>query len=486
MSRTVGRAGGNVRHIQHRGTKGLGSTRADRASILHESMRELDEEAVKIHARRNPNIVATDSHLNVAMVNNGDGSFRTPTSTSEVLDYGDARINRVYRKWNDNSFETTLIAAHLPKTMCREVPNFYPVIDGETGEPVLDDESGEQKTRSRWVARDRDEAIEYFDEVLAYYSSQVLTGGADAIHGYDINFDESTPHIQIMADTLAPDPKHDGMLRVDAARMWGYHRDVQVDKINAETGQPALDKAGQPVRVPEQASAKMSRYQRGLREHMIAKGYPVEADYDPERHLSGLGKDEYAEALDNRRQVEDQVKALKIRTQNLEHREAYVSDYHVRVDDYREKIAARDAWLNEAFEIVDAERTRIAAHQGALEEKNLELELQRQQVAERLSAANIELEHVTRTRTAVLRQQEVLKEREAQVAARERVISDVNTFLDSMKNPAGEALRQKFDRFMQAQKVRHKRTDSARRYGASPTRSWDDLPSSPSDHQLGA
>lgn len=111
MNGTTGRAGGNIRHLQHKGTKGTGNTREDRASLLHESMRELDDEAVQTHARLNLNIVPADSHLNVAMVNNGDGTFRRPKSIEEVLDYGDSRIDNVYRKWNPNSFETTLIVS---------------------------------------------------------------------------------------------------------------------------------------------------------------------------------------------------------------------------------------------------------------------------------------------------------------------------------------------------------------------------------------
>lgn len=292
MSEVAGRAGGNIRHLQHRGTKGTGGTRADRASLLHESMRDLDPDAAKIHAAINPNIVLADTHLNVAMVNDGTGGFRRPTSTKEVLDYGDARISNVHRKWNQKSFETTLIAVHLPKTLCEEVPDFYPVIDARIGRQVHTS-SGEPQMRSRWVAKDRQQAIDYFDQVVRYYADNVLTGGQEAVHGYDINFDESTPHIQIMADTLGPDPKHEGKLRVDASRMWGTHWEVTV---------PKLDKAtGDVIQVTEQRRAKMARYQKGLREHMHAAGYPVELDYDPERHLSGLGKDEYSRSMDAQR-----------------------------------------------------------------------------------------------------------------------------------------------------------------------------------------
>lgn len=328
---TVGRVAGDVRHLRH----GDG-TRGDRASILHESMRDLDPDAAEIHARINPNIVLADTHLNVAMVNDGDGGFRAPSSTHEVLDYGDARIGNVHRKMLPRSFETTLIVVHLPKTLCEEVPDFYPVMDGATGDPALDVD-GSPRMRSRWVARNRAEALRFFDAVLDYYSTQVLNGGQAAVHGYDINFDESTPHIQIMADTLAPDPKHDGKLRVEGSQMWGAHRDVTVDKIDRSTGEVVVDaKTGDPVQVMEQGPAKMSRYQQGLREHMYGLGYDVELDYDPERHLSAMGKVEYAETRDAENAVFQRgvrvrtrevnvsaaEKELSLRTRSLEDAEA--------------------------------------------------------------------------------------------------------------------------------------------------------------------
>ena len=339
MSNATGRTGGNIRHLRHMGSKEKGTpgnTRADRRDLLRESMRDLDPaEADFFASKPGSSIVRDDTHLNVAMVNNGDGTFRRPTGIQEVLDYGDARIgpgrdsgvhkskeaaadeaeaDRVGgdgRKWNPNSFETTLIAAHLPKSMCVEIPNFYPIIDDKTGEPVLD-ANDEPMMRSRWVSRDRDEALRYFDEVVRYYAEDVLNGGVDAIHGYDINFDESTPHVQIMADTLAPNPKHDGKLRCESSQMWGSHRDVT--ELRA-------DKDGVVREMMELPQNKMSRYQKGLRDRMVSLGYPVEADYDQERHLSGSGKAEYAATMDARRVADEMVDYVEERGEQLDARE---------------------------------------------------------------------------------------------------------------------------------------------------------------------
>ncbi|MGJ9372520.1 hypothetical protein [Nesterenkonia sp. CF4.4] len=474
MNGTTGRAGGNIRHLQHKGTKGTGNTREDRASLLHESMRELDDEAVQTHARLNPNIVPADSHLNVAMVNNGDGTFRRPKSIEEVLDYGDSRIDNVYRKWKPNSFETTLVVVHLPKTMCDEVPNYYPLLDKVTGQPVIDEETGEPKLRSRWVAKNRSDAIAYFDEVLAYYGSDVLTGGIDAIHGYDINFDESTPHIQIMADTLAPDPKHDGNLRVDASRMWDVHRDVTVDKFDATTGQPVIDeKTGEVVQVLEQRRAKMSRYQRGLREHMVAKGYPVEHDFDPERHLSGLGKDEYTEVMDSRRVVETQTAALKLQESDLDSRQTGLEDYQARLDEYRDKVVAGDQRLRDSIDIVEDEKARVAKRSTHLDEREQDVAQMELKTGAASQQISVELELVRQVRSALKHQREALEEREATIAEREGIIEDVTTFLDAMKSPAGETLRQRFDRFLEERRQqRLNKNEAAQAYVRAKARHW--------------
>lgn len=420
---TVGRAGGDVRHLRHMGTKQTGNTRSDRASILHESMRELDPDATTIHARINPNIVLADTPLNVAMVNDGDGGFRHPASTAEVLDYGDARIGNVYRKWNPRSFETTLIVVHLPKTLCDEVPAFYPVLDKDTGEPVLDAE-GKPKMRSRWVARDRDEALGYFNAVLDYYGGNVLTGGQAAIHGYDINFDESTPHIQIMADTLAPDPKHEGNLRVEASQMWGAHRDVTVDKVDEKTGEAVVDpESGEPFQVMEQPKAKMSRYQRGLREHMYALGFDVELDFDPERHLSGLGKDEYGEVKDAENTAYDlrnKVAAREVNVRTAE-KEIIIRERAVRKAEAEIPKLRRKAMEDGKAEGLEDAETLIKVEVDeqvdvALQPALAALQRQRQELDEEQQCGRTELRQLRAKLTKVLQ----LAEEERELAEEER------------------------------------------------------------------
>lgn len=292
MSESVGRAGFNVRHLRH----GESGTRGDRASILRESMRELDPEASAFYAAHNPNIVAHDTRLNVAMVNDGQGGFRRAKNTAEVLAYGDARIGtslnpeaedrvgNTGRKWNPQSYETTLIVVSLPRSMCIEVPGVYPVLDDD-GQPGRDS-NGNPAMRSRWVARDRDEALRYFAETVDFLGSDVFTGGVDAIHGYDVNLDEAYPHMQLAGDTLADNPKKPGVLRVEAQQMWGVSSEV-------------LDHRGKI----EQPEAKMTRYQKAYREHMHGLGYEVELEVS-ERSKSSHTREEWA-ALKERTRVAD-------------------------------------------------------------------------------------------------------------------------------------------------------------------------------------
>ena len=295
MGNEVGRTGFHVTHEK---------SVKKRGAILDEMMRELKDESVERWAQRNPSIVVEDEKLNIAYVNNGDDRFVRCKDPKEVLVYGQQRLAKlstpvkepkldpVTGKEKGGTTTSSMFVLHLPKSLCEEVKDFYPVLD--------DDGHETERRRSRWVARDRKEAMRYFKEALAYMTQEVIPGGRDAILGFDIQFSESTPHIQILADTFAPDPKHPGQLRTEFSRAYGSHRSVRDDKGRQMSGQ-----------------AKFRRYHDGLKQYMIERGWPVERDVDPLRHDKTATKDMYGAMMDKQRILDEKREQIKIDREEL-------------------------------------------------------------------------------------------------------------------------------------------------------------------------
>ena len=378
MGETVSRAGFNVMHLRH----GPFGTRGDRSKLMAEAMRELDPKLIEYFAERNRSIVPSESHQNIALVNDGKGGFRRVTSMKDAaagLDYGDSRIgtrkNEMHRdlvgdngnrEWNPNNYESTGLVTHLPKGMCVEIPNYYQVYDKE-GNPRYDDEGNPVK-RSRWVARDRDEAIQYFMDTLEFYDT-VLPGGQAGIHWCDINFDETVPHMQTLGDTLGPDPKDPDKLKCFAHEVWGSHpSQVHPDgrRISAKT--------------------KMSRYQQAYRDFMIAKGYPVEREASATKEQS-LSLKEYQAVKDEEKvvdakkqfvtekleEIEERETKLEERSRELDQRQADVDDLEIK---YRRKLDEVDEELKK----VETDRTDIRRERAEVAAERAEA-LRMQQVA---------------------------------------------------------------------------------------------------------
>lgn len=335
MSDEVGRASFHVKH-----TKSV----SERGAILDEMMRELKDESIKRWAARNPNIVVENEDSNIALVNDGEGGFDICTDPKQVIAYGNARIAKlsspirepkldpVKGKLKGGTTTTSMFVMHLPKSLCQEVPDFYPVY--EHGKEV--------GRRSRWVARDREEAKRYFDDIVEYLATHVIPGGADAVLGVDIQFSESTPHIHVLADTFAPDPKHPGQLRSEFSRAYGDHRDVRDDK-GRQMGH----------------KAKFRRYHAELKKFMIERGWPVELDVDPLRHDKTATKETYGAMKDKERALAEQEQNF---AQNL-------AKGRSEIDAMVEELA--DGWENLYTEraAVESERQQLQKDkQKALEE----------------------------------------------------------------------------------------------------------------------
>ncbi|MEA5155757.1 hypothetical protein [Raineyella sp.] len=343
MSEIVGRAGFHVTH-----TKSFG----ERGAILHEMMRELDEDSIAYWAARNPNIVAADERYDEAWVNDGNGGFRRCTDRQEVLDYGDARVGKVRRKLTEDHLDhktgtmrggtvtLSLLVLHLPKSMCVEIPDGYPRLSGD-GTPLLD-AAGKPLWRSRWVARNRDAARRYFEDEIRYLAENVIPGGWAAIHGYDVQHSESTPHVQLLADTFAPDPKHPGSLRAEASRTWFEHRDVR-------------DETGRMKRGPD----KMRDYHAGLKAHLVGLGYDISPDFDEVRHMVGHAKADYAK-------VKDQATENAEREDILDEWADDLGTEKQRLDGVRLGLAAEDDRLRRERELQEALDADLAAREAAV------------------------------------------------------------------------------------------------------------------------
>ena len=323
MSNTTGRTGFRVTH-----TKAVGERRA----IVHEMMRELDPKAVEYWARENTNIVVDDEAHNRGYVNDGTGRFVRATSMQEVIDYGQSRVDRLSSplredkpdkngKMRGGTVTTSMFVAHLPKSLCEEVPDFY------------------GKGRSRWVARDQDEAQRYFTDVVRFLGKNVIPGGFKAILGFDIQYSETTPHIQLLADTFADDPKHEGSLRSEWSRAYSAHRSMRDDEGKVLTGQ-----------------AKMSKYQDDLKEFMVGRGWPVEREVDPLRHDKTETKATYGALKDERREFEERVEQVR-------------GDFEQLAE---EALANEHKRLNEGFAEVRLARKEVGQERKAAREEGYE------------------------------------------------------------------------------------------------------------------
>ena len=298
-----GRAAFNLRHLRRDNCGG--DTRGDRKRLLKEAMRELDPQDLAHQAAMNSNIVVADAHLNVPFVNDGNGTFRRAASVEEVLAYQDARMDGV--RVQKNSFETSLFVVHLPKSMCKEIPDFY-----------TSEVDGREVKRPRLVARDYEEAKQYLEESMRWIAENFIPGGIDAVAGGDMNFDESTPHIQFQADTFSPKPEDPDKLRCRPGI--AYNTDTSVRYTSGP-------KKGKQI----SGNQKFIDAQRGLREHMHALGYPVELEVS-ERHDESLNLDRYTEQQDRERDLSN-------RENDVEVKKRYVQRDMDAIDHDREQAA---------------------------------------------------------------------------------------------------------------------------------------------------
>ena len=74
-----------------------------------------------------------------------------------------------------NSFETSLFVVYLPKSMCKEIPDYY-----------TSEVDGREVKRPRYAARDYEEAMMYPEESMRWLAENFIPGGIDAVAGGDM------------------------------------------------------------------------------------------------------------------------------------------------------------------------------------------------------------------------------------------------------------------------------------------------------------
>ncbi len=364
MDNVVGRTGFHVKH-----TKAV----SERGAILDEMMRELKDESVERWAQRNPSIVVEDEDSNIALVNDGEGGFDPCSDPKQVLAYGNARLAKLSSPIRDPKLDpatgklkggtttTSMFVMHLPKSLCKEVPDFYPVYDH--GEEV--------GRRSRWVARDREEAKRYFDDIVEYLATHVIPGGADAVLGVDIQFSESTPHIHVLADTFAPDPKHPGQLRSEFSRAYGQHRDVRDDK-GRQIGR----------------KAKFRQYHADLKKFMLERGWDIEPDVDPLRHDKTATKEMYGAMMDKQRALDEHKQELADERNEIEQSNNRLDDEWERLELTRNELKQEREQLQKDKQRA-LEEARTQGYAKGLAEGRAQAEAIREQARQQLAHARV-------------------------------------------------------------------------------------------------
>lgn len=192
-----------------------------------------------------------------------------------------------------NSFETSLFVVHPPKSMCKEIPDYY-----------TSEVDGREVKRPRYVARDYEEAKKYSEESMRWLAENFIPGGIDAVAGGDMNFDESTPHIQFQADTLSPHPDKPGTLRCRPGIAYNTDPTVRY-KDDPKKGKQI---SGQQ---------KFIDAQRELREHMHSLGYLVEPEVS-ERHDESLNLDRYTEQQDRERDLKNREGEVEVKKRSVQ------------------------------------------------------------------------------------------------------------------------------------------------------------------------
>lgn len=315
MTQSVGRAGFRAVHAKvggkfpaHKKTGTTSRRPGSNRALIEEALRSIDEGVSRREAGKNPNIMLDEEWRNLNLVNDGECGLRAATSFDEPLASLAARNTQLWRKPAKADMELSELVVHLPANLCVEDPDQSHVsfvLDSD-GQPVVTAVTGDRLTKPRMIPRDYDEARRYFEDAQAFLVMSVIPDGVCGIHARSDQYSEHRPHMQLIFDNFAPDPKHPGKLRNEFSRRWFSHRDVVYPEDH--------ERAGRVI----SGRVKLSAMQAGFREFMIRRGWPVEAEID--RANEGVRRDKAGHAAnDNQRRIaEDRLAAAHARERELD------------------------------------------------------------------------------------------------------------------------------------------------------------------------
>lgn len=402
-----GRASFNARHHAH--GDGGKAGRQTRAKLLKEATRDLDEDLIGFYSGQNINITPEDTKQNFTMMNDGNGGYKLATDPAQILTYGDERLARAERKIGANNYSVSTLIVALPRTLCEEIKDFYDVPDSN-------------RKRSRFVARDRAEAMRYFNDAVQHLADHVIPGGQAGVHSISFHWDEATPHIHVMADTLGESEKQPGKLRLDYSRAYGQHRDVTYTAEDV-----AYEAHAQPGKVIGN-KAKMRMHHARMREAMHERGWPVEL-HASERSTESLDKDHYAQiddAYTRAGEREDQIEAMEAAVLD----EAYERGMSFgKQDGEAERKAAQ------------RERERAEAEHKAAQRERAQAEAERKAAQKLLHQAEAEARRIEAQRRRL--EAEEREQAERLDAERADVLADAQHDRDAASNELAEAERER-------------------------------------------
>lgn len=390
----TGRTGYHIKTFK----AGKDGAKTDRRNLLRHHMRNLNPADTEHFAKQNTNIATEHTHLNWDWVNVGNGKFKNAESVDEVLNYGDERFARVSRKVRADSTPFLNVNVYFPVNIC------------EPEKTTFKNQKGEEIEGERWVVKDIEDAKKYVKTVIDQFAKE-LPGGLDAIHGVSVNFDETRPHITLIADSMADDGKGKNGLRIDFSRAFGTHRDVVYPDDHK--------KAGRQITGPE----KLRNMQQRLRDRIADEGFDVERTAGGK---GGVAHEMFKEISFERAKAAEEMKAVneemarELFKQTMEEHEKKKDELKAERDVFIKTESAK--MTAERKQVLDsarseAEEIRKTARAEALRSAQAEAERIRKEAEDR--AREFEADAADDRHLAREARQEAEKEREAARRAHE-------------------------------------------------------------------